>query len=133
MGDTGLACMLLGLDSAVLERDRTALGLILETFVYQELRRHACWHEDNIQFYHLRDKDNFEVDIVLERNAYELAGIEVKASATVNAADFRGLRKFRDIAEKRFAGGVVLYDGETIASFGDTMHAIPIRMLCEAI
>lgn len=132
MGDTGLACMLLGLDSAGFEKNRSALGPILETFVYQELRRHACWHEDNIQFYHFRDKDNFEVDIVLERNAYELAGIEVKASATVNAADFRGLRKFRDTAQKRFTCGVVLYDGETVVGFGDGMHALPIRMLWEA-
>ena len=28
-------------------------------------------------------------------------------------------------AGARFAGGVVLYDGETGASFGDRLHAVP--------
>lgn len=131
MGDTGLACMLLGLDSAALEKNRTALGPLLETFMFQELKRQASWHEHNIRFYHFRDKDNFEVDIVLERNAYELAGVEVKASATVNTTDFRGLRKLKDIAQKQFECGVVFYDGTTIAGFGDNMYAVPIRLLWE--
>jgi hypothetical protein len=72
-----------------------------------------------------------EVDIVLERRAGQVAGVEVKSAATVTAADFRGLRKLRDAAGKRFAAGVVLYDGETSASFGDELHAVPIRALWE--
>ena len=39
MGDTGLACSLLGLTTNVLARERDRLGPLLETFVYQELRR----------------------------------------------------------------------------------------------
>jgi predicted AAA+ superfamily ATPase len=112
-------------------KDRTALGPLLETFVFQELRRQASWHEEDIRFYHFRDKDNFEVDIVLERGAYEIAGAEVKASATVTGADFRGLCKLRDTARNRFVGGIVLYDGETCVNFGDAMHAVPIRLLWE--
>lgn len=58
---------------------------------------------------------------------------EVKAAATVTAADFRGLRKLRESAGTRFVGGVVLYDGETSASFGDGMHAVPLRALWETV
>lgn len=133
IGDTGLACALLGVDAAGLTADRPLLGQLLETFVFQELRRQASWHEDPLVFFHFRDKDGAEVDIVIERGARALAGVEVKASATVSAADFRGLRKLKETAGKRFAGGVVLYDGETSASFGDGMHAVPIRMLWEAL
>jgi hypothetical protein len=32
---------------------------------------------------------------------------------------------------RRFVGGVVLYDGETCASFGDRMYAVALRMLWE--
>jgi uncharacterized protein len=131
LADTGLACGLLGFDSAALAKNRTPLGPLLETFVYQELRRQASWHEDEIRFYHFRDKDNFEVDVVLERGAHELAGVEVKASATVTPGDFRGLRKFKDTVKNRFAAGVVLYDGETSASFGNNMYAVPLRALWE--
>jgi predicted AAA+ superfamily ATPase len=41
MGDTGIACAVLGLDAGQLWQDRASLGRMLETFVYQELRRQA--------------------------------------------------------------------------------------------
>jgi uncharacterized protein len=131
LGDTGLACSLLGLDPASLAADRSLLGQLLETFVFQELRRQASWRDESIRFFHFRDKDGAEADIVLERGAREVAGIEVKAGATVTAADFRGLRKLREAAGARFLGGVVLYDGETSASFGDGLFAVPLRCLWE--
>ena len=48
------------------------------------------WRDDEIRFHHFRDKDGYEVDMVLERGAREVAGVEVKAGATVTIADFRG-------------------------------------------
>ncbi len=129
--DTGLACSLLGVDGDALGADRPLLGQLLETFVLQELRRQGSWYREQLTFFHFRDKDDAEVDIVIERGSRALAGVEVKASATVNAADFRGLRKLRDAAGKRFSSGVVLYDGETTASFGDGMFAVPVRVLWE--
>ena len=131
LGDTGVACALLGLDAESLSADRGTLGQLLETFVFQELRRQASWRDDDIRFHHFRDKDGAEVDLVLERGGRELAGVEVKAAATVTASDFRGLRKLRDAAGKRFAVGVVLYDGEASVGFGDGLFAVPIRALWE--
>lgn len=131
IGDTGLACALLGIDAAGLWQDRALLGQLLETFVYQELRRHASWHDGGIRFSHYRDKDGAEVDLVLESGSGQIAGVEVKAAATVTTADFRGLRKLKEAARRKFTAGVVLYDGETSAGFGEGMHAIPIRTLWE--
>ena len=131
VGDTGVACALLGLDAAALWDDRAVFGQLLETFVYQELRRQASWHDEEIRFHHFRDKDGAEVDVVLERGPGRIAGVEVKAGATVTASDFRGLRKLKDAAGRRFAAGVVLYDGETSAPFGDSLFAAPIRSLWE--
>ena len=131
LGDTGLACALLGVDAAALWADRNLLGQLLETFVFQELRRQASWQESPIAFYHFRDKDGVEVDIVLEGSGQRVAGVEVKASATVTAGDFRGLRKLKESAGQRFAAGVVLYDGEVTAPFGDRLFAVPIRSLWE--
>ena len=131
VGDTGLACALLGADAAALRTDRPLLGQLLETFVLLELRRQASWHEQPHSFFHYRDRDGAEVDVVIERGAHQVAGVEVKAAATVTAADFRGLRKLKEAAGKRFAGGVVVYDGETSASFGEQLHAVPLRALWE--
>jgi hypothetical protein len=130
--DTGVACALLETNSTGLQANRELFGHLLETFVLQELKRQASWHETPIQFFHFRDKDGVEVDIVLEQGATALAGVEVKAAATVTDADFRGLRKLKDAAGRRFRSGIVLYDGETSASFGDGMFAVPIRALWEA-
>lgn len=129
LGDTGLAASLLGVDAGALVRDRALLGQLLETFVLQELRRQASWHDDAIGFYHFRDKDGYEVDIVLEREGQELAGVEVKAAATVTESDFRGLRKLKDASRARFAVGVVLYDGESTVRFGEDFFAVPIKAL----
>jgi predicted AAA+ superfamily ATPase len=131
MGDTGVACALLGIDAEGLSKDRIVLGQLLETFAFQEVKRQAEWQQKPISFYHFRDKDGVEVDIVLERGAREITGIEIKASATVTASDFHGLRKLRDAAGSHFQGGVVLYDGEQCVSFGDRLHAVPIRALWE--
>ncbi|OIQ90419.1 hypothetical protein GALL_277040 [mine drainage metagenome] len=129
LGDTGLASSLLGLDAGALVKDRALLGQLLETFVLQELRRQASWHDDAIGFHHFRDKDGYEVDIVLEREGRELAGVEVKAAATVTESDFRGLRKLKDASGARFAAGVVLYDGESTVRFGEDFFAVPIKAL----
>lgn len=131
MGDTGFACAVLGLDAPTLAADRNTLGQLLETFVFQELRRQASWEETPVSFFHFRDKDGAEVDIVLERGARDLAGVQVKAGATVTAADFRGLRKLREASGARFTAGVVLYDGETSTPFGEGLYAVPVRALWE--
>ena len=70
-----------------------------------------------------------EVDIVIERGAGEVAGVEVKASATVTRSDFRGLQKLKKAAGDRYAAGVVVYDGEVCAGFGDGMFAVPVSLL----
>lgn len=127
IGETGVACALLELDTDALLKDRAVLGQRLETFVFQELRRQASWRDDDSRFHHFHDKDDYEVDIVLERGAVKIAGIEVKASATVTAAHFRSMRWLRDGAAKGFAASVVLYDGETSVGFVDELWATPIR------
>ncbi len=132
IGDTGLACALLGIDAGDLTSDRDLLGPLVETFVFQELRRQASGRDDMIGFYHFRDKEGAEVDVVMERGVREIVGVEVKTGATVTAADFRGLRKLKEAAGRRFVRGIVLYDGETSASFGDDLHAVPMRDLWES-
>lgn len=131
VGDTGLAAAMLAVDTAALGADRSLLGRLLETFVFQELRRQASWHDPSMRFHHFRDKDGAEVDIVIERGSRAVAGVEVKAAATVTHADFRGLRKLAKAAGDRFVRGLVLYDGEASTGFGNRMCAVPIRRLWE--
>ena len=131
IGDTGFGCALMGYTQDALVQDRTLFGQFLETFVFQELKRQAICQEQPLAFFHYRDKDKVEVDVVIERGATAVAGVEVKASATVTPGDFRGLRKLKKVAGARFASGVVVYDGDVTASFGEGMFAVPLRCLFE--
>ncbi|MBF2755999.1 MAG: ATP-binding protein [Gammaproteobacteria bacterium AqS3] len=126
--DTGLAAALLQIGAEELWKNRHPLyGQLLETYIYQELRRQASWHSDRVRFGYYRDKKQVEVDIVLECTR-QVVGIEVKASSTVEARDFRGLQKFADFAGDAFRTGILFYDGEAIMAF-DRMHAVPISLL----
>jgi len=62
--------------------------MFYETFVAMELDRQISWLDDRPQLFHFRDRDQREVDIVLEHRDGSVTAIEVKASATVRARDF---------------------------------------------
>ncbi len=53
--------------------------------------------------------------------------VEAKAAATVIAADLRGLSKLAKASGTCFAGGVVLYDGETATRIRNGLYAVPIH------
>jgi predicted AAA+ superfamily ATPase len=125
VSDPGLLAGLVGADAGRLARDDALAGSLFETFVAAELERQAAWAEEALTFWHLRDGDR-EVDVIVERPSGEIAGIEVKASATVRAEDFRGLIHVRDHVGERFATGVVVYAGERTLPFGDRLWAMPL-------
>lgn len=127
-GDTGLTCSLLRCSAAELDDQRELLGQLLETFVYGEIAKQASAHPERISLYHLRDKDGYEVDIVIQFGV-RYSGIEVKAASSVGERDFRGLKRLREILGARFHTGIVLYDGDRVLPFGDRMLAVPLSAL----
>lgn len=127
-GDTGLACSLLRCSAAELDDQRDLLGQLLETFVFGEIEKQASAHSERISLHHMRDKDGYEVDIVLQRGTH-YAGIEVKAASSVREGDFRGLKRLRELLGPRFHSGIVLYDGENVLPFGEGLLAVPLSSL----
>ena len=127
--DSGLLSVLLGATQERVARDRSTFGALLETFVFSEVLKQASWFDESCTVYHYRDKDQEEVDLVIEAESGALVGIEVKASATVHAGDFKGLRKLAAACGDRFRLGLALYDGERAVPFGDRLLAAPISCL----
>jgi uncharacterized protein len=127
--DSGLLGVLLGATAARVARDRAIFGALLETFVFAEVLKQASWSDEDYALYHYRDKDQNEVDLVIETGSGTLIGLEVKAGATVHADDFKGLRKLAGACGDDFKLGVVLYDGENLVPFGDRFLAVPISCL----
>ncbi|KAB8193309.1 DUF4143 domain-containing protein [Nonomuraea phyllanthi] len=127
--DSGLGGRLIGM-SPERAKDVTApVGPLLENFVIGEVARQLTWTTEPVQLFHYRDRDQVEVDIVLEHASGEVIGIEVKAAETVRGDDFRGLRHLAGRLGARFRAGFVIYTGEQVLPFGDRMRALPMASL----
>jgi len=127
--DSGLLAALRELSPQRLSAERCAFGALLEPFVFSEVLKLASWNGRSYTFSHYRDKEQNEVDLVIENPERKIVGLEVKAGATVTAADFNGLRKLAEAAGPRFTLGLVLYDGDTVVPFGPRLHAAPVSSL----
>ena len=127
--DTCLLTTLLDFSAAGVTQDRSLYGHILETFVYGELLKHCTTAEGDYRLLYYRDSDMVEVDLVIENAAGQVLGVEVKASASVNAGDLRGLKKLAGLAGDRFKLGVLLYDGTETLPLGDRLWAAPLSTL----
>jgi hypothetical protein len=127
--DSGLLAAVRGLTFDRVKADRGTFGALLETFVFSEVLKLMTASDMRLTPHHFRDRDMREVDIVLERDDGMIAGIEVKARATVKAGDFSGLRALAEACGDRFSFGVVLYDGTEVVPFGDRLAAAPLTCL----
>jgi predicted AAA+ superfamily ATPase len=127
--DSGLLATARGLSFERVKADRGKFGALLESFVFAEVLKLITASDLRLTPHHFRDRDGREVDIVLERDDGTIAGIEVKASATVKAGDFAGLRALAEACGDRFAFGVALYDSADVVPFGDRLAAAPLSTL----
>lgn len=131
MVDSGIAANLLGHDEANLNRPEAPLGGLLEAFTAMEIARQLTWSRTRAQLFHYRTKDKVEVDIVLEDRRGRVVAIEVKASATVRADDFRGINHLAARLGDDLLTGIVLYTGAETLAFGDKNRAVPLDALWE--
>jgi predicted AAA+ superfamily ATPase len=129
--DSGVAAHLLGADARGIIRPGGPFGPLLEGFVLMELARQLTWADEQVDLFHYRTKDQVEVDVVLENRRGQVVAIEVKASSTVRADDFRGLRHLADRLGEDFLAGIVLHTGTLTLPFGDKMRAMPVSALWE--
>ncbi len=127
--DSGLLAAIRDITADKILTDRNLLGPLLETFVFSELSKLANFTGKRYEFFHFRDKENREVDFVIQDSEGKIVGIEVKSAATVTAADFAGLRKLADGCGKRFLLGLVLYDHKNTVPFDERLFAAPLSAL----
>jgi predicted AAA+ superfamily ATPase len=128
--DTGLAAWLMGLSPDALARPgNAAAGTLLESFVVNEIVKLRDASGSEATAYHFRDRDQREVDLLLEVPDGRVVAVEVKASASVDEPDLRHLKYLQDRLGDRFVQGIVLYTGRRPLSFGDGLMALPINLL----
>ena len=111
--DTGLAAALARRSASDWLARRTEMGRLLASFVVQQVIAQSAWTDPDLQFWHYRDKDKVEVDLVVTRGA-STWGIEVKSSASVSSSDGQGLARLAARCGDNFEFGVILYTGSSL-------------------
>lgn len=132
--DSGLAARLLNVSAAGASPTAYSevAGHLLEGFVAGELRRQIGWTERSVRMSHYRDRAGDEIDLILESDDGQVAGVEVKAAASVGLRDAKWLLKLRDKLGDRFVRGIILHTGTTSAPFGERVTAAPLDVLWAA-
>ncbi len=126
--DCGLLCHLMAATADSLASKPGLPGGAVETFVLSELLKHVAFSRQRLSLWHYRTQSNIEVDFVLENRLGQITGIEVKASATVDGKDFKGLRHLQETESAIFQRGIVLYAGRELVPFGDKLWAVPLSV-----
>ena len=129
--DSGLAATLADLTERDWLRQRQRMGRLLESFVVQQLVAQASWTDPDLRFWHYRDKDQAEVDVVMTRGR-GVWGVEIKAARSLAGGDGRGLARLAAICGADFRQGVLFHTGTDLLPMADErMLAAPLSALWE--
>ncbi len=127
--DSDLATTLCGLSAGNWNDHNSNSGPVLESFVVQQLICQASWLGDDFKFSHYRDKDQVEVDLVIERGK-QIWGVEVKKAASIQPKDSAGLTRLAARTGNSFRGGILLYCGNnTLPLKQENCCAVPMSAL----
>lgn len=133
--DSGLASTLNGLKVSDWLNYKVSFGAVLESFVVQQLIAQAAWLEldDELRFSHYRDKEQVDVDLVIEWGQ-GVWGIEVKKAASIQSKDGAGLAKLAEQTGSNFQGGVLFYCGNNCLPLATkNCFAVPIHWLWQGV
>jgi len=130
MTDSGLMASLLGWNTERVRFDSDRSGKLIETFAFNELAAQVDVSNDLYTLWHYRDRQNREIDFLIEREDGAMIGIEIKSGSNISMNDFRHMKWFKEtlVMDRPFSG-IILYSGENMASFGENMLAVPFGAL----
>lgn len=114
--DVGLACWLLGVQSASQLVAHPLRGALFENFVVAEILKNRLNAGERPGMSFWRDSNGNEVDVLIDEGM-KLKPVEIKAGATVARDFFAGLEKWRALAGDRAGDALLVYGGE-----GDYIH-----------
>jgi uncharacterized protein len=109
LGDSGLACYLLGITSEAELQRSPFLGQLFEGFVAAEILKSQVSRGGRKELYYFRDQQGLEVDFLLPRPNAGLWLIECEAGKTVRPAMAAPLLALRRTMEKRSTRLIVVY------------------------
>jgi uncharacterized protein len=109
LGDSGLACYLLGLTSMAEVERSPFLGALFEGFVAAEILKSQADRGLRKELYYFRDQQGLEVDFLVPRPNASLWLVEAKATKTVRPAMASSLLSLRRALPNRSARLLVVH------------------------
>jgi len=107
--DVGLAAYLLKIQTPEQVHRHPAVGNLFENMVVADALKTACNQGQDANMFYYRNREGFEVDLILSKGRGILP-IEIKSSSTFNAAFADNIRRFHTFAEN-ILDGYVVYSG----------------------
>lgn len=108
--DVGLACYLLGINSAEQVRHHPLRGYLFENLVVNEVSKLLLNQGKPVPLYFYRDSNQLEVDLLFQWGTSVIA-IEIKSSATFSQSFLTGLKRFEHL-KKTMVKSHIIYGGE---------------------
>jgi len=108
LADSGLACHLLGLDSAAELAKSPFKGPLFEGFVASEIVKAQVNSGGRRELYHFRDEQGLEVDFVVPGHGASLVLVECKATRTVTPAMAGPLQRLAEAAKNKRPKGTAV-------------------------
>ncbi len=122
--DTGLVCYLTKHANAEILQNSSINGAIIENFVVSEIRKSYLNSGKEPLMYYFRDKDQKEIDLIIETNGY-LHPIEIKKSSNPTASmtkNFEVLKK----SDAAIGQGAIICMKDTLTAIDENTLIIPI-------
>jgi predicted AAA+ superfamily ATPase len=101
LADSGLACHLLGIDSAADLAKSPFAGSLFEGFIASEIVKAQVNAGGRRELYHFRDEQGLEVDFVTPGRGGSLALVECRAVRSVTPAMAAPMQRLRDAVKKK--------------------------------
>jgi predicted AAA+ superfamily ATPase len=128
INDTGIMASILNwnFEEAYLNPERS--GKMVETLAYNELAVQA--EIAGCRIFHYRDREDREIDFIIEDQNGRIACIEIKSGSAVSKDDFKHIIWFKNnVVKNKKVFSIILYSGENTVSFGDSLVAVPMAAL----
>jgi predicted AAA+ superfamily ATPase len=114
--DTGFVSHLSKISKDRLLKNRMQFGQLLENYIYNELKKHISFSNENFEIYYFRDNKTNEVDFIIENYDSKIICIEIKSAQNISEKDLKGMRSFKRNFEQNITAMFVFYGGNKISA-----------------
>ncbi len=137
LADSGLACHLLGIETAADLRTSPFYGALFESFIAAEIAKHQLNTAHRRELYYFRDQQGLEVDFLVPSGPARLLLVEAKAGRTVAPISARSLLRLDKAIDEYEVERLVVYqpspDMQNLSALCPGVRAVSVQGLLKCL